>query len=171
MKRLLTIWIIVKEIGEDRINDIARRIEARANQISSECLETIKSGDQWIQSLKLKPDKMKNQTCFMMTKDMGPYIHEDQVTRWKQQYPKWRMSDKDLANMKFKGSQTPDFCSKDSKTHILGENFLFIYRIRRVPDKTREKLPRIFEVANKWVWHSTDSSWLSGRISEANWGW
>ncbi|CBY39255.1 unnamed protein product [Oikopleura dioica] len=109
----------IKEIGENRINDIARRIEARANQISSECLETIKSGEQWIQSLKLKPEKMKNQTCFMMTKDMGPYIHEDQVTRWKQQFPNWRMSEKDLADMKFKGSQTPEFCSTDKFAEFL----------------------------------------------------
>ena len=106
---------LVKEIGEDRINEIAKRIEARANQISDECLETVKSGDTWIQTLKLKEEKRKNQTCFMMTKDMGPYIHEDQVTRWKQEYPTWRMPEKDLEKMQFKGSQTPDFCSKDSK--------------------------------------------------------
>ena len=55
----------------------------------------------------------------MMTKDMGPYIHEDQVTRWKQQFPNWRMSEKDLADMKFKGSQTPEFCSNDSMALIL----------------------------------------------------
>ena len=87
----------------------------------------------------------------MMTKDMGPYIHEDQVTRWKQQFPNWRMSEKDLADMKFKGNQTAQFCSKDSMALILCHIINSLFRIRRVPDETREKLPRICKVGKERV--------------------
>ena len=42
--------------------------------------------------------------------DISGYIEADQVIRWKQEYPEWRMPKDKMKTKKLKGTNMPDFC-------------------------------------------------------------
>ena len=64
--------ILVAEIGEEKITDLAIQIIEASAKISIECLEGSTAG--WTDTPILKPAKNHNQTCFLMTQGMLPYI-------------------------------------------------------------------------------------------------
>ena len=51
------------------------------------------NADAWIQGLKLKSEKLKNQTCHHYIKDSTGFIIFEHLLRWKIEYPKFFKND------------------------------------------------------------------------------
>ena len=58
----------VLKIGTDKVDYYEKLINKRIDQYKEECLEKDQSTGGWISSVRLKPEKRKNQTCYLITK-------------------------------------------------------------------------------------------------------
>ena len=61
-----------------------------------------------IESVKTKPEKSLNQTCYMLTQQeqMVSHLAIEQIIRWKKQYPEWRAPQTPQSP----GNDNPSFC-------------------------------------------------------------
>ena len=99
----------VKYYGEDIVAKLKEEIIAESHRLSDECLDkTIANKNAWIQQVKVKPAKIFNQTCYMLTQQelMVSHLQIEQIIRWKRQFPTWRMKQTAQAP----GNDVPNFC-------------------------------------------------------------
>jgi hypothetical protein len=80
----------------------------------------------WIDTPRLRPEKMKNQTCHLMTKDITGFIEIEQLVRWKDEYPEFYVNKpyvpKVVASIKEK--KTPTERRKFAKMCLGPSNFI-----------------------------------------------
>ena len=55
--------------GRDLVESIKNEIISESQRLSNECLDDTKkqNDESWIQTVKLRQSKMRNQTCYMLT--------------------------------------------------------------------------------------------------------
>ena len=140
----------MRKIGLARIDAMANQIKLKSQQVFKECMVKVKFPDGIITPF-VKPEKQFNQTCFMYAKSKWVkmwllkriwkfplfnfswslkvnhgLVEAEQLIRWKQQYPSWRLSNN--SHLTKHGKNMPNFCSKtDGKTlffHFFFRNFL-----------------------------------------------
>ena len=60
-------------MGKDKVDYYEKLINIRIGEYKEECLEKDQMTGGWISSVRLKPEKRKNQTCYLITKGMTRY--------------------------------------------------------------------------------------------------
>ena len=99
------------KIGREEVKFVKDLIIKRTDEITAECIQDADPNAGWINTPKIKATKAKNQTCYMMVKDMSQYIIMDQVLRWKEQYPQWRNTEAYYQKLTA-GNDVPAVCTK-----------------------------------------------------------
>jgi len=79
----------VQKIAKDKVDYYEKLINKRIDEYKEECLEKDQATGGWISSIRLKPEKRKNQTCYLITKDNSNLISFEHLLRWKKQFPEY----------------------------------------------------------------------------------